>query len=219
MAMSCSQCGVPVDPSDNFCGNCGTSATRSLGNASWLAPPSSPDQNLAHSPLDPTFENILINLLPQKGQLPRDRKLSGRRITKLSYTCLMLVIVGVSLIAWTTHSKYTLSAALVLAVGVALRPTITFAYKLHAAQAKDHELQLKKIEKIGHDAAFAREVIGALRLASNSSDGHLTPDIASTVEEDPFLKETWYSTHQELQRLYTTLGPPPMKALSGTRNG
>jgi hypothetical protein len=80
-----------------------------------------------------------------------------------------------------------------------------------------HAQRIVVIEKIGSDAAFAREILDSLRLASANHQGHLSPDVAAAVDDDPFLKETWSEAHGELQRLYSILGSPPMKTLTGAR--
>jgi hypothetical protein len=39
------------------------------------------------------------------------------------------------------------------------------------------------------------------------------------ISEDPLLKAGWDATNVDIQRIYQALGPPPLRTLSGVRDG
>jgi hypothetical protein len=141
-----------------------------------------------------------------------------RRVQRLTWTvaacgCLIACAIGLIL-----HVPQVRSNALTLFVDlIIIRVLATVAYKGYEARIRRHAQRLAIIEKIGSDSAFAREILDSLRLAS-ANQRHLSPDVASAVDDDPFLKETWKDAHDELQRLYSILGSPPMKTLTGARS-
>ena len=211
--MDCENCGSPLSSDDYFCGNCGMptkdSTERSVEGGSEFS--SEKAVHIAFGNLD----------LKASGKVPGRRvKPSGQRLLRLLFTLSILALIVISIFGFVTDFRglWQISSATVL-LGLILRLCTTFYYKTYVEAVRRHKRRIQIIERIGSDAVFAREAIQAFRLTSDSSDGYLSPDAASSVEDDPFLKSTWKDAHQELQHLYAVLGPPPMKSLMRTRDG
>jgi hypothetical protein len=101
---------------------------------------------------------------------------------------------------------------------IVARVLVTATYKMYSGVKRRNAYRIDIIKKIGSDAEFARVTIDALRLGSSANRQHLTPAVAASIEDDSFMKETWCDAHRELQRLYSVLGSPPMRTLTGARN-
>jgi cation transport ATPase len=220
MSNDCTNCGQPLGADDPFCASCGNPTKDAIKKATEVP---SEFVNPANETILQLLSSNMNLVVAQAAEQAAERKQianHARRLMRLLFTLSVFTLTVISILGSITGARDLWQiSSLVILLGVILRLGVTFCYKANAEAARRHHRRIQTIERIGNDAAFAREAIQALRLTSDSSEGYLSPDAASSVEDDPFLKSTWKEAHHELQHLYAVLGPPPMKSLTRTRDG